>query len=243
MLNYKELTYHEERVKSIKELSLERRKAIEWVKKNDSVLEVACHTGILSQWLKYEKKCTVTGVDINPNALKLASEYLYETIEVDIESKEFWSHLSNNKYDTIICMHILEHLVSPWGYMNKLSEYLNPEGQLIIALPNINNAKNRFQILFGNFNYTRSGVMDKTHLRFFNQQTARELIDSAGFEVIEYYSSWRVNPIHYFLDHLPLFWRIKKLFPPNKVPWLFRNKTNVTDVVMLFRCRIKAPKD
>lgn len=243
MSEYTELTYHGNRPASIEGISDERRKVIEWVHPNEDVLEIACHTGLLSQWLSHEKKCRVTGVDINPNALELAKEFLYISIEADIESTEFWDQLADKKFDTIVCMHILEHLVSPWVFLKKIAEYLTKDGQLIVALPNINNAQDRFKILFGNFNYTRDGVMDKTHLRFFNQETARQLIDSAGLEVLEYYSPWKVNPIHYFLDHLPVFWRIKKLFSPNKAPWLFRKKANITDVVMLFRCIRKSSAD
>lgn len=240
MSYYTELNYHADRVASLNEIGSERLKAIEWVRRGDVVLEIACHTGLLSEWLVKEKKCSITGVDINPNALELAKEFLHEAKEINIETEDFWEYLASKKYDSIICMHILEHLVAPWDFLTKITQTLTPEGQIIIALPNITNAKDRFQILFGNFNYTLDGVMDKTHLRFFNQQTARELITSAGLEIIDYYSPWQVNPIHHFLDHLPVLWRLKKLFAPGKVPRVFRKKSNITDTVMLFRCKIKA---
>ena len=77
--------------------------------------------------------------------------------------------------------------------------------------------------------------MDKTHLRFFNQKTARELITQAGLKVDAYDSPWRVNPVREFIDHLPGLNVFRKLFRKNiSKSLLFSN--NLTDVVMLFKC-------
>jgi len=39
-------------------------------------------------------------------------------------------------------------------------------------------------LLFGRFNYTERGILDRTHLRFFTRKTARRLASDAGYEVI-----------------------------------------------------------
>jgi hypothetical protein len=41
---------------------------------------------------------------------------------------------------------------------------------IIITVPNIANIYSRLSLLFGNFNYTETGVTDKTHIRYFNKK-------------------------------------------------------------------------
>lgn len=235
MIENNDLIYQKKTVHNYEDLDLETKKVVEWIEKDKEVLELACHTGNLSEWL-FKNGCKITGVDINNEALTLASPFLESKINADIENEKFWSLIQDKKYDFITCMHILEHLVDPWLVLKRLTKHLKPNGKIIIALPNINNAMTRFHIFFGSFNYTKTGVLDKTHLRFFNQQTSKELIESAGLKEIDYYSSWQVNPIYYFLDHLPLVFKLKAIFNKKKPSFPFKHKKNITDVVMIYQC-------
>jgi hypothetical protein len=40
-------------------------------------------------------------------------------------------------------------------------------------------------LLFGQFNYTARGILDKTHLRFFTRKTARRFVEQNGFTILE----------------------------------------------------------
>jgi hypothetical protein len=40
-------------------------------------------------------------------------------------------------------------------------------------------------LLVGRFDYTRDGLLDTTHLRFFTQRTAKELIEQSGYHIVE----------------------------------------------------------
>jgi 2-polyprenyl-3-methyl-5-hydroxy-6-metoxy-1,4-benzoquinol methylase len=230
------LIYDKLNIGNFKDIPAEPLKILEWAGHNKTILEVGCHTGFLSKWLQLQN-CDVTGIDINDKATKIAAQFQVKTICCDIEKHEIWEQLQNKKFDVIILNHVLEHLVNPWKTLQQLTSYLRPGGTIIIGLPNICNAKNRFTIFFGRFDYEEIGVMDKTHLRFFNQKTARKLIETSGLEITEYCSSWQVNPLREFLDHT-YFWFLKKLFSGHS-PKYFKFSSNLTDVVMLFKCSIK----
>ena len=235
MILNEELNYDQPRVKSLKDLSTESSKVIEWVGSNKKGLEIGCHTGNLSEWIS-RKDNKLTGVDINSKALKIAEKYLDKNVHCNIEDERFWNTIKDEKYDFITIMHVLEHLQNPWEVLKKLTTHLTKNGVIIIGLPNICNARDRFLLFKGEFNYTVDGVMDKTHLRFFNQKTAREMIKESGLKIDDYFSPWQINPIYCMLDHVPIFWRLKKLFNHKKPQKIFRNKKNLTDVVMLFKC-------
>ena len=53
-----------------------------------------------------------------------------------------------------------------------------------MSLPNVANIWVRLNLLFGRFNYSRVGILDETHLRFFTLQTIKKLVDDSGFDVI-----------------------------------------------------------
>lgn len=76
------------------------------------------------------------------------------------------------QFDLIICSHVLEHLIDPVVVLGHLCKRLTNQGRLIIAVPNICHWRSRLKIMFGYFDYEESGVMDKTHLRFFTYHSA-----------------------------------------------------------------------
>jgi hypothetical protein len=50
-------------------------------------------------------------------------------------------------------------------------------------LPNIASWDRRLALLFGHFDYADSGIMDRTHLRFFTFRTAQALLGEAGLTI------------------------------------------------------------
>jgi hypothetical protein len=64
-------------------------------------------------------------------------------------------------------------------------EVLKREGLLIVSVPNIANIYIRLTLLLGRFDYSERGLLDKTHLRFFTRKTARKLLESNGYSIVE----------------------------------------------------------
>ena len=64
--------------------------------------------------------------------------------------------------------------------------YLKQNGYFIISLPNIRYfAVLQMLIQKGRFDYMDSGILDRTHLKFFTKTTAIEMINNCGLEVVE----------------------------------------------------------
>lgn len=87
-------------------------------------------------------------------------------------------------YDLVVLSHILEHLVEPAGLLAEAQRVLAPGGRIAVALPNIAHYRERAKHLLGRFDYTETGVMDVTHLRFFTIRTARELLEQHGLRIL-----------------------------------------------------------
>lgn len=157
-------------------------KALNLVGKNKRVLEVGCATGQISRRL-VENGCEVIGIEINENSAKIAGKYCYDLLVCDIETIE---NLPYHDFDFILLLDVLEHLRSPLATLKKLKAYLNKRGCIIVSLPNVANWRVRWDLLFGRFEYSEYGILDKTHLRFFNEKSAKELLQHAGFDIIEF---------------------------------------------------------
>jgi SAM-dependent methyltransferase len=82
--------------------------------------------------------------------------------------------IAPRNFDTIIFADVLEHLAWPAGVLKKYADLLKPDGTVIVSLPNVGLWSVRLGLLFGRFRYQDSGVLDRTHLRFFTRRSAIE---------------------------------------------------------------------
>ena len=78
----------------------------------------------------------------------------------------------------------LEHLEDPTKLLCDCKRVLKPNGRLFISLPNIANITIRTMLLMGRFEYTQQGILDRTHLRFFTRQSAKQLIEGSGYKIL-----------------------------------------------------------
>lgn len=170
------------------------------------VLDIGCGAGSLGRKIKQDINCEVSGVTYSELEAALASTCLEQVLVRDLNSYD--AH-DLGQFDCIICSHILEHLYQPQALLNQLHDSLTADGTLIVALPNILHWKQRLEFIIGRFRYTDGGLMDKTHFRFFDWETAHELLKQSGFKVIEAEADGSFP--------LPI---IRKVLPPKIISWL-----------------------
>ncbi|MFP5247586.1 MAG: hypothetical protein ACLGH0_12920, partial [Thermoanaerobaculia bacterium] len=65
------------------------------------------------------------------------------------------------------------------GVLRRYAEHLAPNGSVIVSLPNVGLWSVRFAHLLGKWDYEETGVLDRTHLRFFTRKTAKWLLSQA----------------------------------------------------------------
>lgn len=92
-------------------------------------------------------------------------------------------------FDTILCLDILEHLSNPWSMVASLHQALRPGGVIVASIPNVRHYTVLLPLLFsGRWTLSDSGILDRTHLRFFVRRTAIELMTSSGL-TLDYVAS------------------------------------------------------
>ena len=144
----------------------------------------------------------VTGIELMEiNGSNQHNKEIDQFIFGNIETDSF--DLEEKSFDVIICGDVLEHLIEPWRTVQKLSTLLKKEGILIISCPNIRHYTGLFKIFIkGDFTYTKEGLFDRTHFRFFCKKNLKELAESGGlkvktitplFKLVEFNKSYVVN--------------------------------------------------
>jgi SAM-dependent methyltransferase len=86
-------------------------------------------------------------------------------------------------FDALVFSDVLEHLIDPLAIVQSYVGFLKPGGKMIVSVPNAVVWTNRLAFVCGWVEYTDSGVMDRTHLRFFTFQTAKGLIRQSGLRL------------------------------------------------------------
>ncbi len=149
------------------------------------VLELGCATGYMSEYLRDELGCTVVGVEYDADAAAQAEARCDRVIVADLESPDWRQALDGERFDVVTCADVIEHLRDPHALLEALPEYMEPEGRMLASIPNSAHASIRLQLLEGRLTYQDTGILDRTHLHFYTQDSVRSLFSAAGYRVDE----------------------------------------------------------
>lgn len=158
------------------------QKAVNLAGKNKVVLELGCGKGFVSERLK-KNGCMITGIDIAPKDIARARKFCDRVLVGNIETMKL--PFKQRTFDVVMFGDVLEHLYEPRATLEKVIPFLKDNGTIVVSLPNVANWKVRLKLLFGKFDYSEWGIMDKTHLKFFTRKTARNLLKEAGFVIVK----------------------------------------------------------
>lgn len=152
----------------------------ELVEPKSFVLDVGCASGYLMQFLRSTKRCRCLGIEIDHAAAAQARTAGFHVIGADFRHGLRIAR-SLMPFDYIIFGDVLEHLADPHVALQQTLEMLSANGHIVVSLPNVVSLGARIRILRGIWRYEDMGIFDRTHLRFFSVETARELLTENGY--------------------------------------------------------------
>jgi len=158
------------------------KKLLRLVGENKRVVDFGCATGYFAKLLNH-RGCTVTGIEINQKAARVAENYCTQVIVADLDFVSVKEILPSEEFDVAVFGDILEHLRNPWKALEETKQILKKDGYVVASIPNIAHGAVRLALLQGRFEYAESGILDDTHLRFFTRKTVEELFKSSGYFV------------------------------------------------------------
>lgn len=149
------------------------------------IVEVGCSTGGLAQGLKAAREpgLHVVGLELDARAADMARRHCDEVIHLNIDEAEVEFFASQQGHDCWVFGDVLEHLRDPWRVLAEVVKVLAPGGCVVASIPNAQHWSVQARLNMGHFNYEPTGLMDRTHLRWFTRETMRKMFEGAGLRV------------------------------------------------------------
>jgi methionine biosynthesis protein MetW len=157
---------------------------VDLVGRGKRVLDVGCWTGDLGRAL-IARGSQVSGLEIDEDAADKARAVLETVVVADLDQTQLTEHFPEASFDAIVFADVLEHLRDPVAVLEQAARLLAPDGRVVISVPNISHGSVRLALLQGRWTYTETGLLDATHIRFFNRAGVLAMFAEAGYVVEE----------------------------------------------------------
>lgn len=140
--------------------------------KTNSILDIGCGTGDFLIACK-KRGWSITGIEPSKKANSFAQGKLETAILNDI------SEIKNQKFDCISMWHVLEHVPNLENYIKSLKRLLNPNGTLIVAVPNFKSYDaNHYGKFWAAYDVPR-------HLWHFSKKSIRLLFEKEKMNIVK----------------------------------------------------------
>ncbi len=161
---------------------IERHEMLGYIPQEASViLDVGCALGSFGELIKSQRISEVWGVEINEYAAIEAAKKLDKVICGAFDEV---LDLPKIKFDCIVFNDVLEHFIDPYSALLYSKTLLRDGGKIVASIPNVRYFGNAWRFLVDkNWEYTESGILDRTHLRFFTHKSIVKMFDDLGYEI------------------------------------------------------------
>jgi 2-polyprenyl-3-methyl-5-hydroxy-6-metoxy-1,4-benzoquinol methylase len=162
------------------------------------ILDVGCGEGNFASLVKQHNQAEVWGIELDVHASNLAKTKLHKVFCGTAE--DCLKDLPENYFDVIYFNDVLEHLIDPYTLIKKIQSKLSSQGMVIASIPHVKYFRVLNQLLFqGEWKYEDTGVLDKTHLRFFTKKSMVRMFEEGGFKVD------KIKPINKSKSFRPMY--------------------------------------
>ena len=158
---------------------------IKRIRPGSEILEFGPAYGRMTKYLAENLKCAVDIVEIDPESGNVAAQYARQACvgpeNGNIESSYWTKVFAHKQYDAIIFTDVLEHLHDPQQTLKECRLFLKEDGCVLCSIPNIAHSSIILSLFSGRFNYTKTGLLDQTHIHFFTEESFLDMISACGY--------------------------------------------------------------
>lgn len=148
--------------------------------KYEHVLEVGCASGGFAGSLT--KARDSWGIEPHPPSAERARLLYKHVLTGTFEQVE--DQLPDHHFDLLVCNDVIEHMPDHDAFIRNVRKKLKPGAYLVGSLPNVRHITALMKLLLlKDWAYTESGILDRTHLRFFTEKSIHRFFSEHGLEV------------------------------------------------------------
>jgi len=168
-------------------------------KDEPSLLEVGSGEGFVLA-AAAERGLNINGVDYQAAPIEKFNSAIIEHFTATDPTLYLQQSIeTGKKYDGIILQNVLEHVRDPEGMLASLRAILNPDGLLLVQIPNDFSAFQSFAMERGKIE-VESWFVPPQHLTYWNSDNLKPYFTDQGFEIVDGFTDF---PIELFLWGAP----------------------------------------
>lgn len=146
------------------------------------VLDVGCGAGGTAGPLRAAGAERLVGIELDAEAAERARGR-FDAVLVGRAEDALAGR--DERFDTILCYDLLEHLPDPASFLRALGDVAAEGARLHVSVPNARHwTLVRDLVARGTFGYGEAGHRDRTHLRWFTKRDLIELLEATGWPVV-----------------------------------------------------------
>lgn len=152
--------------------------------KYTKVLEIGCGDGGFAANLGQPHE--LWGIEPVEKVAKIATNRMDKVLIGSYESVH--DQLPDQYFDLVVCNDVIEHMIDPDIFFESIKSKLQPNSYIIGSIPNVRFVWNLYDLLIKkDWEYTDSGILDRTHLKFFTKKSLQRLFLRHNFIIEEFH--------------------------------------------------------
>lgn len=181
--------------------------------KRGLIIDLGCGVGSLAKPL-LDLGYEYIGADIDPVALKELSNRGLEGRKLDLIktgelAKRMLELAGERQVAVVLLVDVIEHIPQTKPFLAAVRAGLDLLGRppLLISVPNVAHADLGAKLVFGRWDYTRTGLLDSTHTQFFTSERLQSETRACGLLELDAHDfKLRASDQHFPGDHPALSW-------------------------------------
>lgn len=144
------------------------------------VLEIGCGEGSFS--VNIAGASETWGIEPDRRSADIAKMRLLKVFTDTFDAVK--ADLPKGYFDLVVCNDVIEHMTDHDAFLSSIQDHMAPDAFLVGSVPNVRFYGNLFNLVVGrDWHYQNSGILDRTHFRFFTMRSVRRSLEDAGFTV------------------------------------------------------------
>ncbi len=195
-----------------------------------NVLDIGAGPGSITDKLISHGRHHVDALEIDDDAIAILKTKCEHVIKANLD-EEWLCHLpAGKRYDIVLATDVLEHLRDPWRVLKDMGELIDDAGEIILCIPHTGYAGIYACLYENDLTYQQTGLLDKTHIRFFGLKNIEQLIEQAGLKLVD--ARYVIIPPH--KGEFKEQWR--------RLPWNFKRQVIKNRYTSVYQVVVKLQK-